>query len=321
MSWFREIGVLEYGIILLFIVLYSLFVSRLFRIGKTLGSRPMRIWGKAVLRTAVLILLVIALLGPSFGSGRKEVKSVGKDIMICIDLSKSMDAFDVQPSRLEKVKFEMKRIIEAFNSDRLGIIIFSSESFIQCPLTFDQNALNLMVESLNTGLVPNAGTDFAPALKMAAEKFKTDAGNKKNSQRIVILVSDGEDFGEETSDAAKALEDEGVALYALGIGTAEGSAIRTARGLKTDRNGATVISRINSDAMRSLAKSGGGSYFEINAERNDVPRLINAINSIEGELRESRQVDVSANRYFYFLLAAAMLFLIDALIPLKTLHV
>src|SRR4029079_18396893 len=126
------------------------------------------------IRTGFFLLLVIAFMGPSFGGSKKEIKSVGKDIMICVDLSKSMDAYDIQPTRLEKIKFEMKKIVDAFSSDRVGIIIFSSEAFMQCPLTFDQNALNLFIETMNSSLVPSTGTDFGPALKMALSKLEED---------------------------------------------------------------------------------------------------------------------------------------------------
>ena len=144
------------------------------RIAKLLRTPFYTIVIKLVLRTLFFSLLIISLLGPSFGESKKEVKSIGKDIMFCVDLSKSMDAFDIQPTRLEKVKYEMKKIVGAFSSDRVGVIIFSSEAFMQCPLTFDQNALNLFIETMNTGLVPASGTDFAPPLKMAIQKLESD---------------------------------------------------------------------------------------------------------------------------------------------------
>ena len=321
MNWFRTPGLTEYLLIAAFILLYTLYLIRIFRIGKALATRPRAVWYKLALRTLILALILVSILGPSFGDARKEIKSIGKDIMICVDLSKSMDANDIQPSRLEKVKFEMKRIVEAFSSDRTGIIIFSSESFMQCPLTYDQNALNLFIETMNTGLVPNAGTDFGPPLKMAMDKFKTDQGNERQNTRIIILISDGEDFGEDTESVARDVEDEGIQLFTLGIGTEEGSTIPSPRGVKIDQSGRPVITKLNSTALNSLADAGKGSYYEINADRNDVPRMIRTINAIEGKLRDSRMVDVSSNRYFYFLVAALALFCIDMLIPVKTIRV
>lgn len=321
MAWFRNPGFTEYLLIFLFLTGYAIYVIRLIKIQKSLSGDPRKIWIKLGIRITFLTLVLVALLGPSFGEGKKEVKSVGKDIMICVDLSKSMDAADVAPSRLEKVKFEMKRIIDAFSSDRVGLIIFSSEAFMQCPMTFDQNALNLFIETMNTNLVPSTGTDFGPPLEMAMEKFKTDEGSKQENSRIIILISDGEDFGEETSSIARQVEDEGITMFTLGIGTETGGPIPSPRGFKTDPSGKQVITRLNRKPLEELADLSKGSYFEVGASRNDVPRMIRKIASIEGLERDSRTVDVSANRYFYFLLFAFIIFCADMLIPFKPVRI
>ncbi len=159
---YREFGLTELIFVLLFGALYALYLIRVVRVGMKLKTPYEKVFIKLGLRTIYFALFIIAILGPSFGGSKKEIKSVGKDIMLCVDLSKSMDAFDIQPTRLEKVKFEMKRIVSAFNSDRIGVIIFSSEAFMQCPLTYDQNALNLFIETMNMSLVPGGGTDFGP---------------------------------------------------------------------------------------------------------------------------------------------------------------
>ena len=162
MAWFRSFTFVEIAFLAAFVLFYAMYVVRMVRIGRILNSPFRSVFYKLFLRTAFFALLMIAYLGPSFGEAKREVQSVGKDIMICVDLSKSMDAFDIQPSRLEKIKFELKKVVESFNSDRLGIIIFSSEAFMQCPLTYDQNALNLFIETMNTNLGPSSGTDFGP---------------------------------------------------------------------------------------------------------------------------------------------------------------
>ncbi len=269
-----------------------------------------------------MALLVIALLGPTFGDSKREIKSVGKDIMVCVDLSKSMDAFDVQPSRLEKVKFEMKKIANAFNSDRLGIIIFSSEAFMQCPLTYDQNAINLFIETMNTSLVPSSGTDFGPPLKMALSKLEDNEGpSTQQKSKVIVLISDGEDFGEETETIAKEVEDKGYKLFTLGVGTERGSQITTGKGYKIDKQGNTVVSKLNTGSLKSLASKTDGEYFEINESRNDVSKLINTISKIEGQMRDARVIDASANRYYYFLLAALILLVFDILISVKTITI
>jgi Ca-activated chloride channel family protein len=317
--WFREWGLTQIFFIAVFIILYGIFVFKIVRISRTLNTPYHTIFFKLAVRTVFFALLIIAFLGPSFGDAKKEIKSVGKDIMICVDLSKSMDAFDIQPTRLEKVKYEMKRIVEAFSSDRVGVIIFSSEAFMQCPLTYDQNALGLFIETMNSSLVPSSGTDFGPPLRMALDKLgNQERISTQQKSKVIILISDGEDFGEETNEIDKEIEDKGIKLFTLGVGTEKGGQIIAGRGYKTDAQGNTVTSKLNSSELKSLASNTNGQYFEINESQNDVARLINAVGKIEGELRDARVVDVSANRYYYFLLIALILLVLDLLIDVKT---
>jgi len=322
MVWFRTLSWSIGIFVVVFFVFYALYLSRIIRISRALHTPFYTVFIKLLIRTLYFALIVVAILGPSFGNAKKEIKSVGKDIMICVDLSKSMDAFDVQPTRLEKVKYEMKRVVSAFNSDRIGIIIFSSEAFMQCPLTYDQNALNLFIETMNTGLVPSSGTDFGPPLRMALNKLQDQEGpSSQQKSKVIVLISDGEDFGEETNDIARDIEDDRIKLFTLGVGTDQGSQIYAGRSYKTDRSGNPVVTKLNSESLQTLASKTGGQYFEINENQNDVSRLINTIGKIEGQMRDARFVDVSANRYFYFLLAALILMLLDFVVNVKTVRI
>ncbi len=322
MSLFHDLGWTEGIVILIFLIGYGLYLWRIIKISRALHTPYKTVFIKLFVRSVFMSLLIMALLGPTFGDSKREIKSVGKDIMICVDLSKSMDAFDVQPSRLEKVKFEMKKIASAFNSDRLGLIIFSSEAFMQCPLTYDQNAINLFIETMNTSLVPSSGTDFAPPLRMALSKLEDNEGpSNQQKSKVVILISDGEDFGDETNEIAKEVEDKGYKLFTLGVGTERGSQITAGRGYKTDKQGNNVVSKLNPGSLKSLASKTDGEYFEINESRNDVNKLINTISKIEGEMRDARVIDASANRYYYFLLAALVLLVLDILISVKTITI
>ncbi len=322
MIWFREFGWVEVLAIVLFVGFYALYLIKIIRISRKLTTPFYTVFIKLILRTVLFALLIIALLGPSFGGSKKEIKSIGKDIMICVDLSKSMDAFDVPPTRLEKVKYEMKKIVEAFNSDRVGVIIFSSEAFMQCPLTYDQNALNLFIETMNTSLVPSSGTDFGPPLKMALKKIDEQVGaSAQQKSKVIILISDGEDFGEDTDEIAREVEEKDIKLFTLGVGTEKGSQIQSGRGYKTDQKGNTIVSKLNASSLKSLASKTDGQYFEINEGRNDVNRLISTIGKIEGQVRDARMVDVSANRYFYFLLAALVILVLDILIGIRTVSI
>lgn len=321
MKWINSLSVFELVLAGIFFLLYLLFIIRVIRTTQRLGLPYQRVIIKTILRTTYFGLIIIALLGPSFGDTSREIKTVGKDIFICIDLSQSMNATDVQPSRLAKVKFELKNIIEAFNSDRIGLIMFSSEAYLQCPLTYDNNALDLFIQTLNTEMVPNYGTDFGPPLEMAMEKLTDeDSVLTRSKAKIVILISDGEDFGDNTTEVAEALEDEGISLFTLGVGTKKGSKIPIRTGFKQDRSGNEVVSKLNSGSLEDLADDTRGAYFEINESRNDTERLITAINSVEGELREAKKVDSTQNRYFYFLGAALFLMVMDVLFSVKLIN-
>jgi Ca-activated chloride channel homolog len=321
LNWYREPGLTEIIFISAFLLFYVLYLIRVVRIAKSLNTPFATVFIKLFIRTIYFGLFIVAIMGPAFGGGKKEVKSVGKDIMICVDLSKSMDAFDIQPTRLEKIKFEMKKIVQAFNSDRIGVIIFGSEAFMQCPLTYDQNALSLFIETMNTGLVPGSGTDFGPPLKMALKKLKEDEKTGPSKSKVIILISDGEDFGEDTDRMVRDIEDEDIKLFTLGVGTLRGGNIYASNGLKKDRDGGVVLTKMNPSSLKELANKTDGEYFEINESKNDVSRLINTISKIEGELRDARYIDVTANKYYYFLSVACLLLLIDILIQVKTVRI
>lgn len=322
MEWYHQFGTTEFVFAGLFILAYILYLNRMIRISRILNASFTAIVAKVVLRTLYFLLFLVALLGPLMGSTTKEVQAVGKDIYIAVDLSQSMNATDVQPSRLEKVKYELRELVQAFSSDRIGLIIFSSEAFVQCPLTYDQSALNLFIETLNSGLVPNTGTDFGPPLRMALSKMENDASMPaQQKSKVIILISDGEDFGDETNDIAQEIKEEGIKLFTLGIGTEAGSQILVRGVPKTDNSGNVVVTRLEPESLQQLAQNTDGQYYEINNRRDDTSRLINAISQIEGELRDTRQVDTSSNKYLYFLVVATALFAIDQLFKFKTVKI
>ncbi len=322
MVWFRSLGGFEWTIIFLFAGAYLAFLARTIRVAKKMKTGYMPVFNKSIIRLIYFSLLIIALLGPSFGVETKEVKAVGKDIYICVDLSESMNAFDIPPTRLERVKFELKNIVQSFSSDRIGIIIFSSEAFVQCPLTFDQSALMMFIETLNTNLVPDAGTDFTPPLELALKKLTENQNSSvQNKSKVIILISDGEDFGENNDKIVNEIRDNDIRLFTLGVGTAKGSRIRVGRAYKTDRNGREVITQLDAKELKTLAIKTDGQYFEISDKSDDVNRLISSINQIEGEIRDTRMMKASANKYYYFLLGALILIIFDVMISFKTLKI
>ncbi len=323
MNFLKPFGSFEIIIILCFIALYSIYFVRLVKINKKIKVNKSKAFYKFILRSTYLSLMIIALLGPSFGENKEEIDLVGKDIMILVDLSESMNANDVKPSRLEKVKFEMKKVIDKFSSDRIGIIMFSGEAFVQCPMTYDKNALNLFTETLNTGLVPNTGTDFGPPLELSLSKLNNEnAESNELSSKIILLISDGEDFGDNTKESLEKIADSNIKLFTVGIGSEKGSKILLTNGdYKRDIEGKEVITKLDPISLKETAKETGGKYFEITNTNNQIDELIYEINNIKGEVIESKIIDVTENKYFYFLLTALILMTIDFTINLKIIRI
>ena len=323
MEWIKNIDYIEIILISLFTIFYFLYFIKFKKIEKSIPVNFNKILIKFFLRSTYFSLFILSILGPSFGESKKEIEIVGKDIMIAVDLSESMNANDIQPSRLEKIKFELKKIINEFYSDRIGIIMFSNDAFVQCPLTYDKNALNLFVETLNTGLVPNTGTDFGPPLKISLEKLKNDDSKPNtNKSKIILLISDGEDFGENTNQYINEIKNSSIKLFTLGIGTEKGINLISPNGkIKKDQNGNNVITKLNSASLKKIASVSNGRYYEITNNKNEIKQLINQINSLEGNIKDSIELDISKNKYHYFLLLGIFLFVIDFLFTFKVLEI
>lgn len=323
MNWFSQAGPYEFWIAGIFLMLYLLFFIRTRIMASRLGTKSNLVWVKFILRSFFLVLMIISLLGPSFGGMKKEVKAVGKDIIIALDLSRSVNCEDIQPSRIEKVKFEFKKVLEAFAADRIALVVFGAEPFLYCPFTFDKNALQLLLETASSRSIPSEGTDFGKALELSRQKFKENAGKgAKISSRIIVLVSDGEDFGEDTDDVVSELEKEGIRVFSLGVGTREGGMIPDGNGgFIPDENGSPVEVRLQSEDLKSISARTGGRYFEINREKNEVHSLIEAIQNIEGEVWDVQVVDIGANKYFYFLFVGLVVLLLDMLFTINLMRV
>lgn len=319
MTWNQDLGPAEYLFIAVFVGFYVLYFARTLWIARRLRTTARSVALKFWLRAGTFALLLMALLDPSFGEIEKELNADGKDIYLLVDVSRSMDARDVQPSRLEKVKFELRRFVGQFPSNRFGLIVFSSDAYLHCPLTFDSEALTIFLESLSTDLVGRQGTDLTPALELVLEKH---AGNSAaaNTAKLIVLFSDGENFGEVPTRLLREIRRYGILLFTVGIGSPQGDRIPTARGPLRDREGRVVVSRLDAAGLRNLSRQAQGSYFELNERRNGFPDLAKAIDRVSGRLIDRRKVNVTANRYYYFLWIALFLLVIDVLVTVRTLQ-
>jgi Ca-activated chloride channel family protein len=321
MNWQYTLSTWEYICIGLFIGLYLAYGIRVLLIARKLRSSLQPILGKAMLRTFYFALFIIALMGPSLGTTQKEVKAMGKDIYLLVDLSQSMNANDIAPSRLERVKFELRKLVKTLESNRIGLIIFSSEAFIQCPLTYDQSTILLFIETLKTSLVPTGGTNFEPALQLALNKH-TDSDNStlENQAKVMVMFTDGENFGDNIYNLARDIENRGIRLLTVGVGSLAGGKIPNGRNFKKNKQGEEIITVLQQEELQRLSGQNGDAYFEISETKDDMPKLLHTILTMEGQILDKKKVDIVANKYYYFLLAGLFLLMIDVLITTKTIQ-
>lgn len=317
MNFNYEITALEYFFIACFLVLYLFYIGRTIWVAQALDSTARAVVVKFFLRTFYCGLLVVSLLGPFFGESEGEIVAQGRDIFVMMDVSKSMDAADVSPSRLEKAKFELQRLVEVLPENRFGLIIFSSDAFLQVPLTFDVDAFNLFLQALNTSQISASGTDVCQALDLAVAKHLNNT-KAENTTKILLLITDGEDFGNCDRRMLAKIRQYGMHLLIVGIGTQAGEKIKTGNGFVKDEDGKIVVTRLNSTYLRELAMTTNGQYFEIGVKINTMSDIQAAIGKIQGRLIDSRKVVVSSNKYRYFLLAALVLLLLDVLLTVTT---
>ncbi len=319
MNFNYELTAVEYFFAITFLVLYILYIGRTFLVARALGATARAVVIKFFLRTTYFALLIVALLGPFFGEPERDIIAEGKDVMVLVDVSKSMDATDVQPSRLEKVKFELQRLSTSLRENRFGLIVFSADAFLQVPLTFDFNAFELFTQSLNTAQVSNTGTDICNALDLSLQKLLQNPAS--NTSKIIILLTDGEDFGICERKTLALIRQFGLNLFIIGVGTGAGGHIRERGDWVKDENGQVVTTKLNSNYLRELAMATNGKYFEINNQSNSIPEVVNAINSVENRLIDSRKVAIVSNKYRYFLMAALVLIALDVLVTVSTFQV
>ena len=316
MNLTSELDSAEQWFLITFFILYLIYLGRIFWIARRLDTTARSSILKFILRSIYFALLFLALLNPSFGDLKGTVKANGKDVFLLIDISKSMDATDIQPSRLEKAKFEINRLVNQFTNDRVGIIIFSQDALMLSPLTFDRNAINLFVPKINTTLLSKGGTDFSPALELALNKLiKTKS---KTQAKVIVLISDGENFGSDNKSVLSQIRKKGINFFVVGIGTASGTTLRQGNNYLKDENGDIVVTKLESAPLQKMADQTGGKYLEINTVSGSFNGLITQIDQMTANVTDERQVDVIANKYFYFLIIALFLLGIDVFFTVRT---
>lgn len=317
MNWNYPFGSTEFIFVFIFIAVYIIFFIRTVRVARRLKTTARSLIIKFFIRSIAFTLLIVSLLGPSFGEIERELEAKGKDIYLLVDLSKSMDATDVSPTRLEKVKFEINQLISSNKNNRIGLIVFSNEAYSQSPLTYDQAAFNLYVQSMQTDLLPSSGTNICSALDLAFSKISKDL-SASNKTKIMIIFTDGENPADCDASLFNNIRRFGFRLFIVGVGTAMGSTIKVNDNVLKNEDGEIVVSKMNEGALQNLARKTQGTVYKVNNERNDMPSVLNDINSIEGLVIDQRRVTVATNKYYYFLIIALSLLVLDVLITVRT---
>lgn len=280
---------------------------------------PDRSLGKSILKVVILSLgiacLVIALVNPQFGTKLETIKREGVDVVFALDVSKSMLAEDIAPNRLEKSKQLVTQIINNLASDRVGIIAYAGSAFPQLPITTDYGAAKMFLQAMNTDMVSSQGTAIKEAIELATTYFN----DEDQTNRILFLISDGEDHQGQIDDIAKQAAKEGIRIVTIGVGTAKGGPIPEKRrgviqSYKKDNNGETVITRLNEQTLKEIAAAANGEYINGSVTKNVVDKVTEILQNMDKKEFESQQVAEYKSQFQWFLGLGLFFLFLDILL-------
>ena len=272
---------------------------------------------KVILLLVTVALLVTALARPQYGTRVETVRREGMDIVVALDLSVSMLAEDIQPSRLEKAKLMVSRLIDGLDGDRIGLVAFAGEAFVQTPLTVDYAAAKLFLNAMRPDIVPVQGTNLGHALTVSLDMFDRDA----QQDRALIVMTDGEDHEGEIDTALDRATEQGVRIYAVGVGSSEGVPIPAfdeagrRRGFERDAEGNVVTTSLDEATLQRMAQQTGGRYFRATAGGGELNALADDIAGMEGREIEAQQVTQFEEQYQIFLGLALVLLVGEFFVP------
>lgn len=317
MNWLYSFSRTDFFLIGLFISLYAFYIWRTFRLARQLNTSAWGVIPKFFLRGSYLTLIIIALLGPSFGEAEGDLTTTGHDTFLIVDISRSMDAADVVPTRLERVKYDIQQLCDTLPIERFGLILASSEPFVLSPLTADQDALKQFIREVHTSISSTGGTELCSAIDLASQKLLADPTTQQRVKAIALL-SDGENFNSCERSSLSRLRAAGISLITIGVGTLAGVSIREGRDFIRDNEHQIVRSRLNRQFLQNLARDGQGQYLEADGNGRYVNELAGVIQSLKGRAVDQRRVSISTNKYYYFLLVALGLLVLDLIITIRT---
>ncbi len=278
-------------------------------------SNNLRFWIKNVLVLLGFMFLIIAAANPQWGTKKESVKTQSADIFIAFDISQSMMAQDISPSRIERAKRFVEKLIQNLKGDRVGLIFFAGDAYLQMPLTNDYAAALVSIKSANPNMAGTQGTAIDEAINMAMKAYEEDVKH----QRALIIISDGEDHDQDAIDKAKSGAENGLVIYTVGVGTEKGGYVpyvnRGRSEFKKDETGAPVTSKLNIPNLQEIARVGGGEIYLVNQGEDAIINLRSKMDRLQK--REIEQKSFSEhNSYFqWFILIGLLAFLIDWIMP------
>lgn len=269
-------------------------------------------WKFAILLLA-LLFVIVGVAGPQFGSKLQQVKKQGVELMIALDVSNSMLAQDIKPDRLEKAKMAISRMIEKLSNDKIGMIVFAGDAYVQLPITTDYSSAKLFLSGINTDIVPVQGTAIGAAIDLASRSFTPETETSK----AIIVITDGENHQDDAVAAARAAKEKGVYVHTIGMGLEQGAPIpekgNTGQFMK-DNTGNVVISKLDEETLKDIVKVGEGLYVRASNTDVGLNTLLEEINQMEKSLLEERVYSDYAEKYQYFILVGLFFVFVEFMI-------
>jgi Ca-activated chloride channel family protein len=264
---------------------------------------------KNLLRVLALALALMAIARPQWGFKWEEVKQRGLSIIVALDTSKSMLAQDIKPNRLQQANWGVRDLVRELRGDRIGLVAFAGDAFLQCPATIDYAAFLMMLDDVYAGIIPLGGTDIFQALEEALDSFEKESA----ADKVVILISDGEGTTGDPLALLPRLKEENIRVFAIGVGTREGELIQTSDGFVKDTAGNVVKSSLNEGMLERIAFETGGFYVRSAPGDFGLERVYRqGIAELQREERESRMAKTWTERFQWLLGAALLLLVIEA---------
>jgi len=270
---------------------------------------------KFIVALFAYIFLIIGLANPQIGSKLEKIERKGIDLVIAIDVSNSMLAQDIKPSRLQRARQAISKLVDDLKNDRIGIIVFAGNAYVQLPITTDYSAAKLFLSTINTDIVPTQGTAIAEAIDLAIESF-----DKNDHNKAIVIITDGEDHEGDALESAKKGNEQGIQVYTIGMGLAEGGPIPVYDqfgnmiGFKKDLQNNTVITKLNETILQQIASAGDGTYVRANNSNAGLEVIFNEINKLEKTEFDSKVFSDYEDRYQYFIGLALLMLLLEFLV-------